>query len=170
LLFGEFISLFDLPEQGIDSSEEAWLAEITPYVDFDRPVQFLVKKRLKNGKFVYSYYVSTLTLPSKARFMRYYQERGAAEVEQFRNDKGGLFLAARRKRSFGVQKALILLTDLAHNLLADFHHQALSASPLPPLASNVLCVISYKFLGAWFLSKHNSNALICSLRIPMPNQ
>lgn len=112
-----------------DAFEQAWLAEITPYADFGRPVQVFVKKRLKNGAFVYSYYVSTLTLPSKARFMRDYQDRGAAEVEQFRNDKGGLFLEARRKRSFVAQKALILLTDLAHNLLADFHRQALIGSP-----------------------------------------
>lgn len=112
-----------------DPFEDAWLAEVTPYADFGRPVQVFVKKRLKKGELVYSYYVSTLTLPSKAHFMRYYQARGGAEVEQFRNDKGGLFLAARRKQSFAAQKALILLTDLAHNLLAHFHHQALSDSP-----------------------------------------
>lgn len=112
-----------------DAFEEAWLAEVTPYTDFGRPVQVFVKKRLKQGEFVYSYYVSTLTLPSKARFMRYYQDRGAAEIEQFRNDKGGLFLEARRKQSFPAQKALILLTDLAHNLLADFHRQSLTGSP-----------------------------------------
>jgi hypothetical protein len=112
-----------------DPFEDAWLAEVTPYRDFERPVQVFVKKRLKKGVFVYSYYVSTLALPSKARLMRYYQARGGAEVEQFRNDKGGLFLEARRKQSFAAQKALILLTDLAHNLLADFHRQALSDSP-----------------------------------------
>ncbi len=112
-----------------DAFEDAWLAEITPYADFGRPVQVFVKKRYKHGEFVYSYYVSTLALPSKAHFMRYYQDRGAAEVEQFRNDKGGLFLEARRKQSFAAQKALILLTDLAHNLLATFHRQALTNSP-----------------------------------------
>lgn len=112
-----------------DAFENAWLAEIPPYTDFGRPVQVFVKKRLKQDEFVYSYYVSTLALPSKARLMRYYQDRGAAEVEQFRNDKGGLFLEARRKQRFAAQKALILLTDLAHNLLADFHRQALADSP-----------------------------------------
>lgn len=34
-------------------------------------------------------------------------------------------MAARRKQSFLGQKGFILLTDLAHNLLADFHHRAL---------------------------------------------
>jgi hypothetical protein len=57
--------------------------------------------------------------------MRYYNARGGAEVEQFRNDKSGLGLAARRKHGFLTQRGFILLTDLAHNLLADFHHRAL---------------------------------------------
>ncbi len=57
--------------------------------------------------------------------MAQYDDRGGAEVEQFRNDKNGLHLAARRKRRLPAQKALILLTDLAHNLLADLHHSAL---------------------------------------------
>ena len=60
--------------------------------------------------------------------MSVYNARGAAEVEQFRNDKSGLSLAARRKRSFTGQQAYILLADLAHNLLADFHHRVLSGS------------------------------------------
>ena len=58
--------------------------------------------------------------------MAKYDDRGGAEVEQFRNDKNGLHLAARRKRRFPAQKALILLTDLAHNLLTDFHRMALT--------------------------------------------
>jgi hypothetical protein len=60
--------------------------------------------------------------------MAYYNQRGGAEVEQFRNDKCGLNLTARRKQGFLAQKAYILLTDLAHNLLADFHHRALVGS------------------------------------------
>jgi hypothetical protein len=60
--------------------------------------------------------------------MAYYDQRGGAEVEQFRNDKSGLNLTARRKRLFLAQKGYILLTDLAHNLLADFHHHALVGS------------------------------------------
>ena len=61
--------------------------------------------------------------------MSAYDQRGGAEVEQFRNDKSGLSLAARRKCRLFVQQALVLLTDLAHNLLADFHHRALIGSP-----------------------------------------
>lgn len=102
-------------------------------VDISSPsgrfVQVVVKKWLNKGKWQYSYYVSTLKLPSKQALLHYYDLRGGAEVEQFREDKSGLFLSARRKSRLNAQKALILLTDLAHNLLADFRFRALSASP-----------------------------------------
>ena len=71
----------------------------------------------------------TLSLLSKSCFLRLYDDRGRAEVEQFRNDKSGLSIEARRKRSFTGQKGYILLTNLAHNLLADFAHRGLAGSP-----------------------------------------
>jgi len=108
--------------------ENAWLAEVNPPIDYGRPVRVFVKRRLKDGEFHYSYYVSTLKLPSKGIFLHLYDTRGAAEVEQFRNDKSGLSMEARRKHSFLGQKGYILLTDLTHNLLADFYHRALVGS------------------------------------------
>jgi hypothetical protein len=101
------------------------LGEVEPPVDYGKPVRVFVKRRLKDGVFVHSYYVMTLSLPSKGLFMAKYDARGKAEVEQFRSDKSGLSLEARRKRSFLGQKGYILLTDLAHNLLSDFYHSAL---------------------------------------------
>ena len=61
--------------------------------------------------------------------MARYNCRGGTEVEQFRSDKSGLHLSARRKQRFGAQKALVLLTDLAHNLLSDFRYRGLANSP-----------------------------------------
>jgi hypothetical protein len=60
--------------------------------------------------------------------MASYNQRGGAEVEQFRGDKSGLHLSARRKRGLNAQKALVLLTDLTHNLLADFRYRGLANS------------------------------------------
>ena len=60
--------------------------------------------------------------------MAFYIQRGGAEIEQFRNDKSGLNLIARRKQGFLAQKGYILLTVLAHKLLADVYHQALIGS------------------------------------------
>jgi hypothetical protein len=108
-----------------DVYHDAWLGEVDPPVDYGRPVRVFVKRRRKDDQFCYSYYVSTLILPSKVHFLAYYDRRGGAEVEQFRNDKTGLSMEARRKQSFVGQKGYILLTDLAHNLLADFAQRAL---------------------------------------------
>lgn len=107
---------------------DAWLGSVASPVDFGRPVQMIVKKWLHNGQWKHSYYVTTLRLPSKMALMNLYNLRGGAEVEQFREDKGGLYLSARRKRSFQAQKTLILLTDLAHNLLVDFRFRGLAGS------------------------------------------
>jgi hypothetical protein len=105
------------------------LAEVSPPIDYGRPVRVFVKRWPKEGRWVHSYYICTLELPSKGYFMTTYHRRGAAEVEQFRQDKQGLSLATRRKSSFTGQQGCILLTDLAHNLLADFHHHALQGTP-----------------------------------------
>ena len=67
-------------------------------------------------------------MPSKKLFLAAYNDRGGAEVAQFREDKSGLAMAARRKRSLTGQTGYILLTDLAHNLLADFKHHVLRES------------------------------------------
>jgi hypothetical protein len=108
---------------------EAWLGRVTPTFDLGRPIDVLVKKRFHKGQWKHSYYVTTLTFPSKKAFMDSYNLRGGAEVEQFRSDKSGLHLSARRKQRFTAQKALIRLTDLSHNLLADFRYHGLANSP-----------------------------------------
>jgi hypothetical protein len=108
--------------------KDAWLGSVACPVTFPRPVQMWVKRRLKDGRFRHTCYLTSLSLPSKGAMMAAYNNRGGAEVEQFRSDKSGLYLAERRKRCLAAQKGLILLTDLAHNLLADFHHRALSGS------------------------------------------
>jgi hypothetical protein len=111
-----------------DLHQGAWLGEVEPTFDYGRPIHVLVKRRLKDGVYSHSYYVTTLSFPSKGAWIEAYDDRGGAEVEQFRNDKSGLGLEARRKHSYPGQKAYILLTDLAHNLLSHFSHQALVGS------------------------------------------
>lgn len=108
--------------------ENTWLGSVACPVAFPRPVRMWVKRRLKDGKLCHTCYLTTLSLPSKGAMMAAYNHRGGAEVEQFRHDKNGLHLAARRKHALAAQHGLVLLTDLAHNLLADFHHRALTGS------------------------------------------
>ena len=107
---------------------DAWQGSVSAPIDYGREMKVVVKKRLKNGKFLHSFYLTTLKLPSNKRLLALYDQRGAMEVESFRNDKQGLHLSSRRKRGFLAQKALVLLTDMAHNLLADFYHTALVGS------------------------------------------
>jgi hypothetical protein len=111
-----------------DAYDNIWLGEVKTTFKWGRPIRVFVQRRLKKDKLLPSYFVSTLTLPSKKQFLGLYRERGGAEVEQFRQDKSGLALAVRRKASFKGQTAYILLTDLAHNLLADFRRYALLGS------------------------------------------
>ena len=73
---------------------------------------------------LYGTLVSTLlTLPPLATW-HLYDGRGAIEIE-IKADKQGLRLPKRRKYSFPAQEGLILLTDLAHNLVAWMHHWVL---------------------------------------------
>jgi hypothetical protein len=111
-----------------DAYDDFQLAEVPPPIDYGRPVRVFVKRRWKDEKWRHSYYVSTLQFPSKRYFVDYYYQRGGAEVEQFRQDKQGLYLAARRKGSFTGQQGYILLNDLVHNLLADFRHRVLQGT------------------------------------------
>jgi len=111
-----------------DAYNHCFLGTVASPIDFGRPVQMMVKKWLCKGKWKHSYLVTTLSFSSKRAFMNRYDLRGGAEIEQFRSDKNGLHLSARRKQSFQSQKAIILLTDLTHNLLADFRRHALCNS------------------------------------------
>ena len=88
----------------------------------------LVKRRWDKDKWKYSYYVTTLKFPSKAAYMDKYDQRGGAEIEQFRNDKDGLHLSFRRKQKLEAQRALISLTDLCHNIISHFRYCGLSNS------------------------------------------
>jgi hypothetical protein len=76
---------------------QSWLGRVTPTFDLGQPIDVLVRKRWVKDKWQHSYYVTTLTFPAKTAFMAWYNRRGGAEVEQFRSDKSGLHLSARRK-------------------------------------------------------------------------
>ncbi|MEA3339820.1 MAG: hypothetical protein U9R15_07625 [Chloroflexota bacterium] len=101
-----------------------WLGWVSTPVQFVHPVETLVMRRRVKGKFRHSYYFGTLHAPSKRAFMQRYNDRGGSETE-FRADKSGLHISHRRKHRMNAQEGLVLITDLAHNLLADLEHRAL---------------------------------------------
>jgi len=67
-------------------------------------------------KMAYATLHSTLTLPP-FQLWHLYDQRAATELE-IRADKSGLQLHVRRKQSLTAQAAWVILTDIAHNLLA----------------------------------------------------
>jgi hypothetical protein len=111
----------------------AWAPCPHPYHKPTR--QLLVRTRKQNGKWSYSLLVSNAPdtllavlghVPIRRAFrdidrmlamMYAYDRRGGAAETQFKGDKQGLFLAKRNKRSFTAQEVLVLLAQLAHNLL-----------------------------------------------------
>ena len=111
----------------------AWAACPHPYHKPTR--QLLVRTRKRNGTWTYSLLVSnapdallsvlghvpirhtTREADRMLALLYAYDRRGGAAETQFRGDKQGLFLAKRNKRSFAAQEMLVLLAQLAHNLL-----------------------------------------------------
>lgn len=57
-----------------------------------------------------------------ATHLHFYDDRACIESESFRGDKQGLKLLKRRKHSLAAQEALVLLSQLAHNLVAWAKH------------------------------------------------
>src|SRR5262249_48663358 len=83
-----------------------------------RPVQWLALRwRTQRGELKQSVVICSVPEWSLAEVIGHYDARGACEGE-IQADKGGLQMGKRRKKVLAAQEALILLTDLAHNLLA----------------------------------------------------
>jgi hypothetical protein len=99
-------------------ADDRWVARVPPPLDLVRPVQWLALRwRTQRAQVKQSALVCSLLDWSPTEVIRHYDDRGACETE-IQADKYGLGLARRRKHVLSAQEALILLTDLAHNLLA----------------------------------------------------
>jgi hypothetical protein len=97
---------------------DRWLAVVEPAVAFVRPVQWLlVRWRTTRGDLKQAVVLCSIEEWSPCEVIAHYDDRGACETE-IQADKGGLLLCRRRKKVLAAQEALILLTDIAHNLLA----------------------------------------------------
>lgn len=94
--------------------------------------QWLIRKRKKNGDWAISLVIARLpdtllseqtglTLnspqPRLIALTYLYDQRGGGVETQFKNGKQGLGLHRRNKKSFAAQEMLVLLAQLAHNLM-----------------------------------------------------
>ena len=101
-----------------DLGQARWVAPASEPVTYVRPTQHLVLRwQTSDGKTKYSTVVCSVLAWTPAEVIAHYDDRGACETE-IQADKGGLQLERRRKKQLAAQEALILLTDIAHNLLA----------------------------------------------------
>ncbi|MDQ5854364.1 MAG: transposase [Chloroflexota bacterium] len=98
--------------------DDRWVARVPEPPSYVRPVQVLALRwRTQRGEFKHSTIICSMLDWSLPEVIAHYDARGACETE-IQADKGGLKLCRRRKKALPAQETLILLTDLAHNLLA----------------------------------------------------
>jgi hypothetical protein len=121
------------PDPKVTDREVEWVEAPHAYV---RPTrQVAVRKRKANGQ--WSYHVLVLTLTDEMLFrmcdqagpqspqpvdllltaLHAYDRRGGGMETQNKGDKQGLSLSRRNKHRFAAQEMLVLLAQLAHNLL-----------------------------------------------------
>ncbi|HYN87260.1 MAG TPA: transposase [Ardenticatenaceae bacterium] len=109
---------------------DRWVAVAVNPPTYVRPTQHLVLRwRTETGRTKYSTVVCSIMDWPLAEIIFQYDDRGACETE-IQADKAGLKLERRRKKQLAAQEALILLTDLAHNLLAWTRHWMFPEGPL----------------------------------------
>ena len=121
----------------IDPQDEgramAWVT--TPHTYNAPTLQVVVRTQKKNGDYAYSILVARASLgllfeqiglpmpvcPTKAEkllaIVNAYDKRGGGVETQFKGDKQGLGITKRNKGKFAAQEMLLLLAQLAHNLI-----------------------------------------------------
>jgi len=94
------------------------IAALPQPLTYCRPTQsHLVRWWTEAGLEKHAIVICSIVAWSAQEVMTHYDERGTCEKE-IQSDKVGLRMAKRRKKRLPAQEALILLTDMAHNLLA----------------------------------------------------
>ena len=117
-----------VPEDWEPVSSDRWVARAVNPPTYVSPMTCLVLRWPKqNGELKHSIVLCSILTWTMAQVIEYYDDRGACETE-IQADKGGLKLERRRKKRLAAQVALILLTDLAHNLLAWVPRRAFTKS------------------------------------------
>ena len=113
--------------QADPTGAQRWIAPTPAKLRLGRRMDsYLLRWLDAKGKSAYATLLTTLPYPAFTQW-DVYNGRGGAEIE-FRSDKSGLKLHLRRKHSLNAQEAWIVLTDVAHNLIAWLHPWMLAGS------------------------------------------
>jgi hypothetical protein len=133
------------PDPKVIDREVGWVEEPFGYVQPTR--QLALRKRKKDG--AWSYHVLVFTLSDETLFhlcqqpcpthsasaeilhsaLHAYDRRGGGLETQFRTDKQGLGLTHRNKQRFAAQEMLVLLAQLAHNVIIWMRDPLLALDP-----------------------------------------
>lgn len=148
--------------QDIDGRRQ--IAALPQPLSFSRPTQsHLLRWWTQSGIEKHAITVCSIPAWSPQEVMTYYDQRGACEKE-IQSDKAGLRLEKRRKKRLAAQEALILMADVAHNLLAWTSHWMFPAGnmvgygPLR-LIEDVLCLSGHLIFEGERLSEVQLNEL-----------
>ena len=101
--------------KGIRGREAGGVAH--PHRYARRTVQVAVRTPKKDGTWSYGVLVSTDTTASLEALVLEYDRRSGAPESAFRQDYQALSLRKYRKSGFLAQQVLLLLAELAHNLM-----------------------------------------------------
>jgi hypothetical protein len=114
---------------------ERWVAPVSDAHTYVCPTQSLALRwKTTSGEVKYAAVVCSILEWSPTDVIAHYDDRGACETE-IQADKGGLKMERRRKKRLAAQEALILLTDIAHNLLAWVPDWMFPGQPLAELGT-----------------------------------
>jgi hypothetical protein len=133
------------PADWYDLDHERWVAPAVNPVTYVGPTQSLVLRwQTAHAQVKYAVVVCSILDWTPQEVIAYYDDRGACETE-IQADKHGLQLEHRRKKRLAAQEALVLLTDVAHNLLAWLCHWMFPGGTLAQygplrLTEDVLCL------------------------------
>jgi hypothetical protein len=134
-----------VPDPKVSDREVGWVE--APFVYAQPTRQVALRKRKKDG--TWSYHVLVFTLPDEALFhlcqqscpahpsdaellsiaVHAYDRRGGGLETQNRTDKQGLGLTQRNKQRFAAQEMLVLLAQLAHNVIIWTRYPLLTVDP-----------------------------------------
>jgi hypothetical protein len=112
-------------EEWLPLNDQKWVAEAPQLLchRYYRRTQTVALRwyNAKRDVFKHALLICSLLNLNLFEISHLYDERASIETE-IKADKGGLLLPKRRKKQFEAQEALVLLTDLAHNMLAWSRH------------------------------------------------
>ena len=101
--------------KGVRGREAGWVKQ--PHRYARRTVQVAVRTPKKDGAWSYAVLVSTDTTASLSDLVLEYDQRSGAPESSFSQDYQALSLRKYRKAGFIAQQVLLLLAELAHNLM-----------------------------------------------------